>query len=143
MDGIKMLLLDFLIYSILGIYIDNVIPRATGTQRHWFYPCDWLTPTYWDCFNLCRRGDRKSVIEMRQEYQENTFKARKGMFSSKKLLIEDDQAALKDEEVDNEFETKYIAKENFEAPGVNQVNLEKDQKLLKIHDLAKTFANGM
>ena len=26
---------------------------------------------------------------------------------------------------------------------MNQVNLEKDQKLLKIHDLAKTFANGM
>jgi len=88
MDGIKMLLLDFVVYSLLGIYIDNVMPRATGTQRHWFYPCDWLTPTYWDCFNLCRRGDRKSVIEMRQEYQENTFKARKGAFSSKKLIFE-------------------------------------------------------
>ena len=139
MDGVKMLILDFLIYSILGIYIDNIIPRATGTQRHWFYPCDWLTPTYWDCFNLCRRGDRKTVIEMRQEYQENTFKARKGMFSSKKLFLADEE----EQEVDNDFETKYIQKENFEPPGVNQVNLEKSQKLLKIHDLRKTFGNGM
>ena len=40
MTGIRMLLLDFVIYSVLGIYIDNFIPRATDTQRHWFYPCD-------------------------------------------------------------------------------------------------------
>ena len=113
MDGIKMLLLDFVIYSLLGIYIDNVMPRATGTQRHWFYPCDWLTPTYWDCLNLCRRGDRKSVIEMRQEYQENTFKARKGAFSSKKLIFEQEE-----QEIEEDFETKYIDPENFEAPDI-------------------------
>ena len=90
MDGVKMLLLDFVIYSLLGIYIDNVMPRATGTQRSPCYPCIWLTPTYWDCFNLCRRGDRKSAIEMRQEYQENTFKARKGAFSAKKLFFDEE-----------------------------------------------------
>ena len=31
MDGIKILILDFVIYSLLGIYIDNIMPRATGT----------------------------------------------------------------------------------------------------------------
>lgn len=113
MDGIKMLILDFVIYSILGIYIDNIMPRATGTQRHWFYPCDWMTPTYWDCFHICRRGDKKSVIEMRQEYQENTFKARKGAFSSKKLIF--GQEIEKEEDYD--FETKFMREENFEKPG--------------------------
>ena len=138
MDGVKMLVLDFLIYSALGIYIDNVMPRATGTQRHWFYPCDWLTPTYWDCFNLCRRGDRKSVIEMRQEYQENTFKARRGAFSAKKLFFEEEET-----EVDYDFETRYIRPENFEPPDPAQINLEKQNKYLKIHDLRKVFGNGL
>ena len=70
-------------------------------------------PIYWDCFNLCRRGDRKSVIEMRQEYQENTFKARKGAFSAKRTVL-----AGEDQEIDYEFETKYISPENFEAPDI-------------------------
>jgi len=139
MDGIKMLLLDFLIYSALGIYIDNIMPRATGTQRHWFYPCDWMTPTYWDCFNLCRRGDRKTSIEMRQEYQENTFKARKGAFSSKKLIFGEEVAAVKD----YEFETAYIRPENFEPPESEQIELERHNKFLKIEHLKKKFGNGL
>lgn len=83
MDGIKFLLLDFVLYTMVGIYIDNVFPRSVGVSRQWSYVCDYLTPTYWDCFNLCRRGDRKSVIELREEYQNNAFKARKGHFSAK------------------------------------------------------------
>ena len=137
MDGVKMLILDFVIYSLLGIYIDNIMPRTTGTQRHWFYPCDWLTPTYWDCFNLCRRGDRKSALEMRQEYQENTFKSRKGAFSAKKLIFDEDET-----EVDADFETKYISPENFERPDNSTKTLEKQKRFLKIEDLRKTFGNG-
>ena len=75
---------------------------------------------------------------MRQEYQENTFKARKGAFSSKKLIFEAENKAL-----DNEFECKYIKKENFEPPGMSQLNLEKQNKFLKIEDLRKMFSNGL
>ena len=68
MDGIKFLLLDLILYTAVGIYIDNVWPRQSGMRKNWTYVCDYLTPTYWDCLNICRRGDRKTAIELREEY---------------------------------------------------------------------------
>jgi hypothetical protein len=55
LNGIKILVLDFVVYTIVGIYIDNIFPRKTGMQKPWSYVCDMITPSYWDCFNLCRR----------------------------------------------------------------------------------------
>ena len=94
MDGLKMLVLDLVIYTILGIYIDNVFPREVGLRRNWCYPCDWLTPTYWDCFNLCRRGDKKTAVELREEYANNAFKNRKSfrVFQSIKVNEEEPKA---------------------------------------------------
>lgn len=60
MNGIKILAIDFFVYTFIGIYIDNIFPRQTGMQKPWTYVCDMITPTYWDCFNLCRRNSRKS-----------------------------------------------------------------------------------
>ena len=74
---------------------------------------------------------------MRQEYQENTFKARKGAFSAKKLFLDEDL------DQDYEFETKYISSENFEPPDRSNINLERQNKFLKIEDLRKTFGNGL
>ena len=58
LNGIKILVLDFVVYTIVGIYIDNIFPRKTGMQKPWSYVCDMITPSYWDCFNLCRRNKR-------------------------------------------------------------------------------------
>jgi len=77
MDGLQMLVLDLVLYTLIGIYIDNIFPREIGMQRSWHYVCDWLTPTYWDCFDICRRGSDKSQLEMRQEMADNAFKNRK------------------------------------------------------------------
>ena len=43
---------------------------------------------------------------------------------------------------DREFETKYIAKENFEAPDIADLESERLNKFLKISDLKKVFGNG-
>ena len=50
MEGVQYLGLDLIIYALLGIYIDNIFPRESGIRKEWTYVCDWLTPTYWDCF---------------------------------------------------------------------------------------------
>lgn len=56
LNGIKILLLDLVAYTLLGIYIDNIMPRKTGMQKPWYFICDMVTPSYWDCFNLCKKN---------------------------------------------------------------------------------------
>ena len=132
-----MLVLDLVIYTLIGIYIDNVFPREIGMRRNCCYVCDWLTPTYWDCFNLCRRGDKKTAVELREEYANNAFKNRKSfrMFTSLKSTDTADT-------YDTKFETKYIRPKNFEPPDITQLEKEQNLRFLKIQDLRKTYANG-
>ena len=84
---------------------------------------------------MCRRGDRKSAVEMREEFANNTFKARKGhLFSGGDV----EKAPV----YDLDFETKYINQKNFEPPVLSELELERYQKYLKIQDLRKVFPNG-
>jgi len=96
--GLLILLLDFAMYTIFGIYLDNIMPRDSGQQKHWTYIFHFVKASYWDCFDLCRKKVKT------QEYTElKTF----------------DTGSRKDVEApDLEFETKYIARENFEDPEV-------------------------
>jgi ATP-binding cassette subfamily A (ABC1) protein 3 len=137
-DGLEMLLLDFVIYTLLGIYIDNVWPREVGVRRSPFYVCDMLTPTYWDCFNLCRSGNKKSAVELREEYANNAFKNRKSF----RMLQLKNKGEEQPEAFDTKFETKYIRPQNFEPPDFAQLKKEQDLRFLKIQDLKKEYANG-
>jgi len=38
------LILDFFLYLIIALYLDNVMPNAYGVSRRWYY---FLTPSYW------------------------------------------------------------------------------------------------
>jgi hypothetical protein len=38
-SGFRMFILDLIIYSIIGIYLDNILPRSFGQRRSPFYPC--------------------------------------------------------------------------------------------------------
>jgi len=80
MNGIKILLLDFVVYTLVGIYIDNIVPRKTGMQKSWTYICDMITPSYWDCFNLCRRN-RRGIRESERKikFHGKKFKSYKAM----------------------------------------------------------------
>jgi len=59
-SGLKMLLLDFVLFTLLGMYLDAIMPRKFGQRRSCLFPCRRLQPTYWDCFDgICpRKGDR-------------------------------------------------------------------------------------
>ena len=102
-----MLLLDLILYTLLGIYIDNIFPREIGMQRNICYVCDWLTPTYWDCCNFFRRGDKKTAVELREEYANNAFKNRKSfrVFNAIK-----NGTQQQEEKYDTAFETKDLPK---------------------------------
>eukprot|EP01117_Protostelium_nocturnum_P005730 TRINITY_DN2068_c0_g1_i1.p1 TRINITY_DN2068_c0_g1~~TRINITY_DN2068_c0_g1_i1.p1 ORF type:complete len:1746 (+),score=587.77 TRINITY_DN2068_c0_g1_i1:107-5344(+) len=38
------LILDFFLYLLIALYLDNVLPNAYGTKRPWYY---FVTPSYW------------------------------------------------------------------------------------------------
>ena len=114
-----MLILDFFLYSLLGIYIDNIIPRNFGQRRSCLYPCKRITPTYWDCFEICRKEtdiDREELNRLKVEYE--------AAERQKQMAIENQTLNLQAgyegldipmEDLEN-FETKYLLKEKFEPP---------------------------
>eukprot|EP00743_Colponemidia_sp_Colp-15_P004647 GILK01005008.1.p1 GENE.GILK01005008.1~~GILK01005008.1.p1 ORF type:complete len:2608 (-),score=498.63 GILK01005008.1:139-7962(-) len=60
-NGISMLVLDFVLYTVLGWYFDHVIPSEFGTSlKPWFF----LTPQYW-----C--GDRSMDYDNMHDVDEN------------------------------------------------------------------------
>ena len=100
-SGYKLLLLDFVIYSILGIYLDNVMPRESGMQKPLSFGFSYLRASYWDFFDLCQCKKRKT---------------------QHKYLYLRDAAKRKAELEDHDFltfETKYMREDNFEAPDLS------------------------
>jgi hypothetical protein len=118
-SGFWMLLLDFVLFTVIGIYVDNVIPRESGMQKPLSYGFSYLRASYWDFFDLCSCKKRKS---------------------SQKYIFLRDAAKRKAELEDHDFEsfeTKYMRPENFEAPDITLQALEKKRRFLKILDLKK------
>ena len=97
MHGLGMLWIDFAIFSMLGIYLDNIMPRESGQQRHWAYPMYFFKASYWDCFDLCKKNNRAGYDQLK------TLEPKK---------------VVDAENILEAFETKYIKKENFEEPDI-------------------------
>ena len=97
----------------LGIYFDNVLPSAYGLRKPWYF-C--FTASYWF-------GTDPDNRRIRIHNRQNT-------------------SSSQDIEQANDFETVYIKKDNFEPPSNDLRAQEKDNKILKISDLKKTFDNG-
>jgi hypothetical protein len=51
--GFWLLLLDFVMYTAIGIYLDNVMPRESGMQKPISFGFSYLKASYWDFFDLC------------------------------------------------------------------------------------------
>jgi len=96
----------------LGIYLDNVLPSAYGLRKPWYF-C--FTASYW----FGADPNRRIQIHNRNSNQ-----------------------SIQDLEEGDEFETKFMKKENFEPPSRDLKAQEKDNKILKIQELKKTFDNG-
>ena len=117
-DSMIIMAISLLITFWLGIYLDNVLPSAYGVRRPWYF-C--LTKSYW--FAAKQRSN--SAVANTSSYN--------------KVKVRDRDNESKDE---CGFETKYMKKENFEAPSNDLRIQEKSDKILKIQDLKKTFENG-
>lgn len=109
-----MLLLDFFIFFLLGLYMDKVIPSDFGQRLN---PCFLCMPSYYKC---CRRKRRQGLdLEDFSSGQNNA-------------LIDDDDA----------FERDQMPRENYESPALLCKRLEQSGDYLRIANLHKTFSNG-
>ncbi len=113
-DSLIIMTISLIITFWLGIYLDNVLPSAYGLRKPWYF-C--FTASYW----FGADPDRRIRIHNRNS-----------------------NASQSDIEGRNDydFETKFMKKENFEPPSNDLKSQEKDNKILKIQELKKTFDNG-
>ena len=61
--GIGMMFFDTILYSVLALYIEQVLParfRATGVPKPWYFPC---TPRFWRSMLCWRNTARASPHE--------------------------------------------------------------------------------
>lgn len=70
-----MMLVDSIIYGLIGKYVRSILPGKNARRRPFWYPC---LPSTW-CF--CRRKNRQndglnSPFRVEREHQSNPFTAR-------------------------------------------------------------------
>ena len=114
-SALWMMLLDFFIFFLLGLYMDKVIPSDFGQRLN---PCFLCMPSYYKC---CRSKRRRGQGNQ-------TFTA-------------DQNNALLEEE-DDAFERDQMPPENYEAPPLLCKRLEQTGDFLRIENLQKTFSGG-
>jgi len=39
----------------LGLYFDNVVPQQHGQAKPFYFVCQMLAPSYWDCIPCLRK----------------------------------------------------------------------------------------
>jgi len=59
-DGLRMMLFDGIMMTIIGIYLENVIQQQFGTAKN---PVYFLFPSYWGCNCLSRKKVRSEIGE--------------------------------------------------------------------------------
>jgi len=60
------LIIDFFVYYILGIYLENVLPQTNGVRKPFYY---FLTPQYW-CPKLFIKKGSQDNNEIRDQEEE-------------------------------------------------------------------------
>lgn len=105
----------------LGIYLDNVMPRESGMQKPLSFGFSYLKASYWDFFDLCvckKRETQRKYVMLRDAAKR--------------------RAELEDHDF-QKFETRYMPERNFEPPEPMFQQLERKRRFLKILDLKKQY----
>ena len=111
-----MLFISSIIFTLLGCYLDRILPRTYGERLGCCF-----------CFTMCC----KRRVEQEDEFSEQEVQRRSTL--SKKGASD---------QVNDPFELKYLDKENYEPVPPEVARLELDNQFLKIQDLTKVYPNG-
>ena len=117
-SALWMLLFDFVLFFVLGLYLDKIIPSEFGQRLS---PCFCFQPNYYRCCRRQRRRGANSIVEPADGASANM---------------------LANSQDDDEFESRQMPQDNYEAPPVMCKRLEMTNEYLKIDNLQKTFSGG-
>ena len=111
-DGLILLIIGGLNMLVLGIYMEQVMPKTYGNRKH---------PLFFLGINSCscRRRRNTQSVETRPS-----------------------NISLRQDEQPNAFETKYLKPECFEPVDQESRAKEDANKILKVSDLRKEYENG-
>lgn len=115
--GLIMLFISTIIFTLLGFYLDRVLPRTFGEKLGCCF-----------CFTMCCRA--------RQQVEEEQFTPAE---VQRRSTLSKGAAG---QEVTDPFELKYLDKENYEPVSPEIARLELENQFLKIEDLTKVYPNG-
>lgn len=107
--ALYMMAISAIIFTILGLYLDKVIPSTYGKNRH---PCFCFSPQFYGC---CRK---QRTDRIRGEAAEEIMRSAGD---------------------DENFESQFIPANNYEAPPVIARRLEANGDFMKIEGLRKEF----
>ena len=109
-----MLFVDFIVFFLLGLYLDKVIPSSFGQRLS---PCFLCTPSYYRC---CRSNNRNGQVNQDNE----------------------NEALVQVNGDDDLFESEQMPPDNYEAPPVICKRMEAAGEYLRVENLQKTFSGG-
>lgn len=107
-----MLFADFVLFSVLGLYMDKVIPSSFGQRLS---PCFLCMPSYYRC---CRRERNRHRVN------------------------DEDEGEIEEGDFDDAFERDQMEPENYESPPAVCRRLEAQGDFLRVDNLQKTFSGG-
>ncbi|KAK8797122.1 hypothetical protein WA158_004332 [Blastocystis sp. Blastoise] len=112
-DAMFFMFIDGLIYYFLGRYFDQVMPKNYGLSQPWYFP---FTASFWKGGIYNPKHSKKSM--------------KIGNVDIEKDLLPGE----------NNDTSGLIKKDNYEPVSIDLNQMEKEDKVLKVHDLVKVFS---
>lgn len=103
--GMVMLLVSAVFFTLLGFYLDQILPRTYGERKKCCF-----------CFTMCCK--RPTPVVENEEFDASEQNRRKSLKDNKNEI--------------DPFETKYLDKENYEPVAPEVARLELENQYLKI-----------
>eukprot|EP01138_Halocafeteria_seosinensis_P011391 gb/GECG01011634.1/.p1 GENE.gb/GECG01011634.1/~~gb/GECG01011634.1/.p1 ORF type:complete len:2040 (+),score=216.84 gb/GECG01011634.1/:1-6120(+) len=122
--GMGMLVLDFLLYTVLGWYLDQVVPSEFGIKRPWYFI---FTPDYWygRSHTVTTDSDMRTCKDVLLCRSREVTTAKERLLSGSDILTEDG-----DEDIDGSM---------FEPVGQHLKAIEDAGKVVRVKNLRKQF----
>ena len=126
--GLMMQAFDCIWLTLLGLYLEQVLPKTYGVRRH---PCFMFMPTWWGC---CKKPNNRQIVHQTTGIELETL----GRNSPTKTggVTSD----LMEETF--RFETALINNACYERLGPEYEEKENAKDFLKVHGLKKEYENG-
>jgi len=145
--ALGLMLIDFGLYTLLALYLGNVLPQEFGVPLPWYYPCSprWLKATWAGCTCRCGRGGQEGGAHGKAGSNAESLLGSAGAAAAHHHAT---GTASADAEADgllsahwaDRFDSIGIAAgDNVEPPGLALRELAREGRCVSVRGLSKLF----